>query len=98
MNLVKVQYRRVHNDANVSEWRDWPDLGTFESLDHAIAAVSLEFRGCALQDVSFDQIGIYEPIDYHPRWWQMRFQPTKDRLPRTLSERESPWKVGLNEA
>jgi len=98
MSLVKVQYRRVYNDANVSDWKDWPELGTFESLDQAIAALSLEFRGCAIQDVSFDKIGVYEPIDYHPRWYQLRFPATNIRLARTVSEHESPWKVGLNEA
>jgi hypothetical protein len=99
MSLVKVQYRHVFNDANVSEWKDWAELGTFESLDQAIASLSLEFSGCALQDVSFNQIGVYQVIDCPASaFWQLRFPSTVVRVARTVREHESPWKVGLNEA
>lgn len=86
MDHFIVKYRRVFSDVSVHQWETWDELGEFDSLEKAIAAVEdiMKHHGL-LEDVSMERDGLYQGRgDY-----QYRFPLVKGP--------ESPWKVGLNE-
>lgn len=72
--MYLVQFRVVHNDALVSEWKDWDDLPgqPFLTRDYAMQAVAKHMGGGELVDVSWDRIGIFQAeYDSH---YQFRFR------------------------
>lgn len=90
MIYVKVQFRIVRSDVNVSAWKDWDELGTFHLESDAIAA--LETLMGTLRDVSFDQIGIYMGDGWSSV--QLRLKPT-DVYPTAIKDEN--WTIGLKD-
>ena len=107
MIWTKIQFRHVindANDANVSSWINWLEVGTFASEEDVMNALTRIFES-KFVDVSFDQIGIYQSFNTSNRIlcagdFQFRFCPAPEKIQSEIawSVEPSPWKVGLNEA
>lgn len=83
---VKVEYRKMFTNGNVSTWRVYFPQ-TYNSMEAAIEAVEQSYgslRCNKLYNVIFNgEVGIYEMRDLD---YQYRFLAN-----------ESPWKIGLND-